>query len=159
LELIRPLTYVNPIIISALREEHETYLDAPMGLILGLWSEIRKSNRQKIAIFMNKKLDLTGLIEKAKLNISEGIVINLDTGLVFGPSLNPQLNAIAVKLNKLALWKKHSRSMRDYYKFVERQLAGRGDSEDARAVWNELLVHLKKTQLYCYYLENKEKIE
>jgi hypothetical protein len=62
LELIRPMTYVNPIIVSALREEHETYLDAPMGLILGLWHESRKSNRQKIEIFMNKKLNLAGMI-------------------------------------------------------------------------------------------------
>lgn len=59
-----------------------------MGLILGLWSENRKPNKQKIEIFMNKKLNLAGLIEKAKLTIADGIVINLDTGLVFGGGLS-----------------------------------------------------------------------
>ena len=33
-----------------------------MGLILGLWNENRRNNRQKIEIFMNKKLNLAGLI-------------------------------------------------------------------------------------------------
>ena len=41
---------------------------------------------------MNKKLNLAGMIEKAKLSISEGVVINLDTGLVFGGSINSKLN-------------------------------------------------------------------
>ncbi len=59
-----------------------------MGLILALWSENRKPNKQKIEIFMNKKLNLAGLIEKAKLTIADGIVINLDTGLVFGGGLS-----------------------------------------------------------------------
>lgn len=44
---------------------------------------------------MNKKLNLAGLIEKAKLNIADGVVINLDTGLVFGGAMNQQLNSIA----------------------------------------------------------------
>ncbi len=48
LQVIRPLAYVNPIILSAIKEDHETYLDAPMALILGLWNEHRRSNRQKI---------------------------------------------------------------------------------------------------------------
>ena len=77
---------------------------------------------------MNKKLNLAGLIEKAKLSISEGIVINLDTGLVFGGSLSPELTKIAIKLNNLSLWNKYSKHRRDYYKFVERMLAGRGES-------------------------------
>lgn len=42
--------------------------------------------------------------------------------------------------------------MRDYYKFIERMIVGRGDSEDAKLVWAELMTFLKKTQLYCYYL-------
>lgn len=67
---------------------------------------------------MNKKLNLAGMIQKAKLNIAEGIVINLDTGLVFGGSLNRELTSIAVKLNGLSLWSKHSKNLRDYYKFV-----------------------------------------
>lgn len=89
-----------------------------MGLILGLWSEVRKSNKQKIEIFMNRKLNLAGLIEKAKLTINDGIVVNLDTGLVFGAGVNTQLNSIAIKLNSLAVWNKNSRNMRDYYKFI-----------------------------------------
>lgn len=75
---------------------------------------------------MNKKLNLSGLIEKAKLSINDGIVINLDTGLVFGGGLNPQLNSIALKLNSLGFWSKNTKNMREYYKFVERMLAGRG---------------------------------
>ena len=105
---------------------------------------------------MNKKLNLGGLIQKAKLSIAEGIVINLDTGLVFGGSLNGRLNSIAVKLNKLELWKKNSRNTREYYKFVEKMLSGRGETEDSRNVWRELMQYIQKTQLYCYYLENKE---
>ncbi len=62
IEVMRPLTYVNPIILSSVREEHQTYLDAPMGLILGLWVDHKRSNKQKIEIFMNKKSNLTGLI-------------------------------------------------------------------------------------------------
>ena len=36
-------------------------------------------------------------------------------------------------------------------------LAGRCDAEEAKAVWAEVMVYLKKTQMYCYYMENKEK--
>lgn len=67
---------------------------------------------------MNRKLNLAGLIEKAKITVNEGIVINLDTGLVFGGALNPKLNAIALSLNNLALWKKSPKNLRDYYKYV-----------------------------------------
>jgi hypothetical protein len=62
LEIIRPFTYVNPIMLATLKDEHENYLDAPMSIILGLWTEQRKSSRQKIEIFMNKKMNLMGLI-------------------------------------------------------------------------------------------------
>ena len=84
---------------------------------------------------MNKKLNLAGLIEKAKLSIAEGIVVNLDTGLVFGGSINSKLNSISVRLNNLNLWKKSSRNMRDYYKFVERMLHGRCESQDIKSLW------------------------
>jgi hypothetical protein len=77
--------------------------------------------------------------------------------LVFGGSISSKLNAIAVKLSNLTLWTKLTRNMRDYYKFVERMLAGRCDAEEAKAVWAEVMVYLKKTQMYCYYMENKEK--
>jgi hypothetical protein len=63
------------------------------------------------------------------LSVTDGIVVNLDTGLVFGGGLNPELNSIAMKLNSFTLMNKNSRNMRDYYKFVERMLAGRGESE------------------------------
>lgn len=101
---------------------------------------------------MNRKLNLAGLIEKAKLPITDGIAVNLDTGLVFGGGLNTHLNSIAIKFNSFAIWNKNSRNMREYYKFIEKMLAGRGDSEEARSVWNDLMVYLRKTQLYCYYL-------
>ena len=52
-------------------------------------------------------------------------MINLDTGLVFGGSVNDKLNSIGVRLNNLNLWKKPSKNMRDYYKFVDRMLHGR----------------------------------
>lgn len=48
---------------------------------------------------MNRKLDLLGLIEKAKLEVSDGLIINLDTGLAFGGAIDPQLNAWAARLN------------------------------------------------------------
>lgn len=67
---------------------------------------------------MNRKLNLAGLIEKAKITVNEGIVINLDTGLVFGGALSPKLNDIALSLNNLALWKKSPKNLRDYYKYV-----------------------------------------
>ena len=68
LEMIKPLEYVNPIILAALKDEHEEYLGAPMSLILGLWGETRRG-KQKLEIFMNKKENLNGLIEKGKLQI------------------------------------------------------------------------------------------
>jgi hypothetical protein len=67
---------------------------------------------------MNKKLNLAGQIEKAKLNITDGVVINLDTGLIFGGSVDPQLTAIGVKLNNIALTTKNSKNLRDYYKLT-----------------------------------------
>jgi hypothetical protein len=123
-----------------------------MGLIMGLWNESRRNNRQKIEIFMNKKLNLAGQIEKAKLNITDGVVINLDTGLIFGGAVDPQLTAIGVKLNTIALTTKNSKHLRDYYKLTERLLSGRIDSEEGRSAWNSLLSYIRKTQLYCYYL-------
>lgn len=70
-----------------------------MPLIMGLWAEQRRPSRQKIEIFMNRKLDLLGLIEKAKLEVPDGLIINLDTGLAFGGAADPQLNAWAARLN------------------------------------------------------------
>jgi hypothetical protein len=99
LEVIKPLTYVNPIVLAALREEHEDFLGAPMSLILGLWAEQRKPNRQKIEIFMNKKHNLSAQIEKAKLALPDGIVVNLDTGLVFGGGIQPVLTNLAQRIN------------------------------------------------------------
>ena len=63
-------------------------------------------------------------------------MINLDTGFVYGGSVNSKLNEIAIKLNNLALWKRSARNMRDYYKFIERMLQGRSESAEVRAVWN-----------------------
>lgn len=99
LQIIRPLSYVNPVLLAAIRQQHEAYLDAPMALILGLWSQHRRPAKQKIEIFMNKKLNLAGLIEKAKLPISDGLVINLDTGLAFGGGINRNLNELSQSIN------------------------------------------------------------
>ncbi len=99
LEVMRPLTYVNPILLAALRDDHENYLDAPMSLLLGLWAEPKRPARQKIEIFMNKKMNLLGLIEKAKLAVPDGVVVNLDTGLVFGGGIRRELSELALRLN------------------------------------------------------------
>lgn len=48
---------------------------------------------------MNKKLNLAGLIEKAKLSISDGLVINLDTGLAFGGGIHRNLNELSQSIN------------------------------------------------------------
>jgi hypothetical protein len=48
---------------------------------------------------MNKKLNLMGLIEKAMLKVPDGIVINLDTGLIFGGGISNELNELALKIN------------------------------------------------------------
>lgn len=74
-----------------------------MPIILGLWAEHRKSTKQKIEIFMNKKLDLMALIEKAKIQVKDGIIINLDTGLIFGGGINGKLNEIALRINQYRL--------------------------------------------------------
>lgn len=66
---------------------------------MGVWAEQRRPSRQKIEIFMNRKLDLLGLIEKAKLEVADGLIINLDTGFAFGGAADPQLNSWAVRLN------------------------------------------------------------
>lgn len=39
------------------------------------------------------------MIEKAKLDIPDGIVINLDTGLIFGGGLKERQIGLAQKLN------------------------------------------------------------
>lgn len=66
---------------------------------MGVWAEPRRASRQKIEIFMNRKLDLLGLIEKAKLEVPDGLIINLDTGFAFGGAADPQLNSWATRLN------------------------------------------------------------
>ena len=103
LEALRPLHFAGPVLVAALREEHENYLEAPVPLIMGLWAEQRRPSRQKIEIFMNRKLDLLGLIEKAKLEVSDGLIINLDTGLAFGGAADSQLTAWAARLNTFRL--------------------------------------------------------
>jgi len=45
-----------------------------------------------------------GLIDKAKLDIPDGIVINLDTGLIFGGGLNLELNKLGRRFNNY--WEK-----------------------------------------------------
>lgn len=122
LEIIKPFSYVNPILIAALREEHQEYLSAPMSIVLGLWAEPKKSYKQKIEIFMNKKLNLIGLIEKAKLQINDGIIINLDTGLIFGGGLSQKLMEVAYKLNHV---KESCKNPRDVYKLFERMVASK----------------------------------
>jgi hypothetical protein len=117
---------VNPIILATLKEDHEDLLGAPMSIILGVWSEQKRSNRQKIEIFMNKKLNLVGMIEKAKLNLPDGIVINLDTGLIFGGGIDVKLTQIAQKLNIYR--QKYGRYSRDLYKMIERMLLDKSDS-------------------------------
>jgi hypothetical protein len=126
LEVMRPLTYVNPIVLAALKDDHENYLDAPMSLLLGLWAEPRRSARQKIEIFMNKKLNLLGLIEKAKLAVPDGVVVNLDTGLVFGGGIRKELTDLALRLNAL---RRRSGKSRETYMMMEKMLHGRFDCE------------------------------
>lgn len=87
-----------------------------MSIILGLWSEQKRSSRQKIEIFMNKKLNLMGMIQKAKLNLPDGIVINLDTGLIFGGGVDVKLTKIAQKLNIYR--HKYGKHSRDLYKMI-----------------------------------------
>lgn len=50
---------------------------------------------------MNKKENLNGLIEKGKLQIEDGIVINLDTGFVFGDGMSQGKNRLAEELNEV----------------------------------------------------------
>jgi hypothetical protein len=38
-----------------------------MSLILGVWTEQKRMQKQKIEIFMNKKENLAGMIEKGKI--------------------------------------------------------------------------------------------
>lgn len=79
-----------------------------MSIILGLWVEQKKPSRQKIEIYMNKKMNLTGLIEKAVLSVSDGIIINLDSGLIFGGGVKTELIELAQRLNSYR--KRFSRS-------------------------------------------------
>lgn len=153
LQIIRPLAYVNPIMIATLKDQHENYLDAPMSIIIGLWAQQKKSSRQKIEIFMNKKMNLMGLIQKAKLQISDGIVVNLDTGLIFGGGINAQLTQIGCRINK---YRSKFTKSRQTYKMIERMLLGKYDSQESRQIWSALKRHLQKTQIYCYYQENRD---
>ena len=139
--------------MAALREDHDNYLDAPMSLILALWTHQRRPNKQKIEIYMNRKLNLQGRIEKAQLHLPQGVLINLDTGLAFGGAADPRLNDIAVRLNTA---RSRFSQPRDSYKMVERMLAGRFDSEEARGAWEGLREYLLHTQLYSYWQQGGE---
>jgi hypothetical protein len=77
--------------MASMRDEHEEYLSAPMSIILGLWSE-GKRHKKKIEIFMNKKENLLGMIEKGTIQMSDGVVFNLDTGYCFGGALSKSRN-------------------------------------------------------------------
>lgn len=101
---------------------------------------------------MNKKLNLAGLIEKAKLSVPDGLVINLDTGLAFGGGIQRNLNELAQSINS---YRRRLARPRQTYKMLDKMLAGRFDNE-SRAIWDKLYPFIQHTQAYCYYLENKE---
>lgn len=104
LEMIKPLEYVNPIIMGTIRDEHQEYFNAPMSVILGLWGEVKAKRKQKIEIFMNKKAsfsNLSGIIEENKMGNIDGVVFNLDTGYTFGNGLCNEKNKLAIELNHL----------------------------------------------------------
>lgn len=99
-----------------------------MSLLLGLWAEPKRPTKQKIEIFMNKKMNLLGLIEKAKLAVPDGVVVNLDTGLVFGGGIRRELTELALKFNGLRRRLGKGKS-RETYKMLEKMLQGRFDCE------------------------------
>ena len=37
---------------------------------------------------MNRKENLAGMIEKGKTHINDGIIVNLDTGLIYGQGID-----------------------------------------------------------------------
>ena len=92
LEMIKPLKYVNPIIMATIKDQHQEYFNAPMSVIMGLWGDQRLKRKQKIEIFMNKKpsfCNISGILEENKMGNVDGVVFNLDTGYTFGGGLTP----------------------------------------------------------------------
>ena len=57
------------------------------------------------------------------------MVINLDTGLVFGGGIRTDLTDVALRLNSL---RKRFGKSRETYKMIEKMLSGRFDCEEAK---------------------------
>eukprot|EP00919_Chromeraceae_sp_WS-2016_P059741 GHVR01141973.1.p1 GENE.GHVR01141973.1~~GHVR01141973.1.p1 ORF type:complete len:105 (+),score=9.83 GHVR01141973.1:729-1043(+) len=103
---------------------------------------------------MNKKLNMMGLIEKGKLDVVDGIVINLDTGLIFGGAVKPHLNEIAMELNQH--WDNNCKQVKEEYKLFERMIQGRSESQAVINLWAKIEPLIQNTQLYCYHYEKSQ---
>ena len=102
---------------------------------------------------MNKKENLNGLIEKGKLQIEDGIVINLDTGFIFGGAINPAKNSFAEELNEIM---DHAcRTQKDKYKLFEKLLRSQIENHRLKQLAEKIKFCLDNTQLYSFYNENQ----
>ncbi len=123
-----------------------------MPLVLGLWGERRRSSRHKLDLFSNKKVDLLGLIEKGRLKIgSEGVLVNLDTGVAYGGAFNKPMVEIGKDLD--SFWKKNEGKTERTYRLVQRMARGQSSPEETK-IWGKLLELIKGTQLYSCYLQS-----
>lgn len=121
MQIMKPLEYVNPIIMAAIKDDYQEYLGAPMSVLLGLWGETKKK-KQKIEIFMNKRPNLQGMIEEGKLKADDTVIFNLDTGYMFGEGLTPSKNKLAADFNGLVV--KECRSVKETYQLFSRLIEG-----------------------------------
>ena len=78
------------------------------------------------------------------------MIINLDTGLMFGGGYDHNLTALAMRFNAY-----RGRMMgREVYRMVERMVGGKEGEEGGR-IWEGVMGYLGRTQMWCYYGETK----
>ena len=67
---------------------------------------------------MNRKENLAGMIEKGKIVIQDGVIINLDTGLIYGGGLCESVTSAGMVLNEY--YENYCRHSKDIFKLFER---------------------------------------
>ena len=102
---------------------------------------------------MNKKENLNGLIEKGKLHIEDGIVINLDTGYVFGGAISEHKNELASEFNEVM--ENMCRSTKEKYKLFEKLMRTQLEHPKLKSLAEKLKKCIANTQLYAFFNETR----
>ncbi len=156
LELIKPLHFVNPILQGCIKQAYSEFFEAPMSIVLGLWLD-KKS--QKLELSTKKSITkkpstqrqtLADLLERDKLSVQEGIVVNLDAQKAYG-NLDSELNFIASWLTRQLA--RSGQKAQGRSRFLN-SLLQKTYTNEINAEWStRLKQRLKQTQLYSYYTQ------